>query len=188
MTVHWIIQLVWLAVIRWITLSTTWSTETGFRVSWRPLLTSTSWRQLLTCCSARDKFSTCILHSTCHLLHHSTCHSLLLLTKSHGSLAVAYSPNNAIHRLNNRRLYMLCDVPFLQKSNACLLIARDKLVTCICSTHVAILSFALGKRDFFFWLKAHFKNQFVRGKRARRLKGKVIFVAFFTYFGIFLLM
>ena len=41
--------------------------------------------------------------------------------------------------------------------------------------HVAIPSFALGKRDFFFWLKAHFKNQFVRGKRARRLKGKVIF-------------
>lgn len=50
--------------------------------------------------------------------------------------------------------------------------------------HVAIPSFALGKRDF-FWLKAHFKNQCVRGKRARRLKGKVIFVAFFTYFGIF---
>ena len=70
-----------------------------------------------TCCSARDKFSTCILHITCHW-H-------LLLAKSHGSHAGANSPNKAIHRLNNRRLYVWCHVSFLLKSTSCLLIVRE---------------------------------------------------------------
>ena len=70
-----------------------------------------------------------IARAICFIIARAT--RFFLLTKSHGSLAVAY---NAIHRLNNRPLYVLCDVPFLLKANACLLIARDKLVTCICST------------------------------------------------------